>query len=143
MKVQPLRCDALVPLAAERASDALRCYVAEHSTIAVRASCAVPALETEIAMVRDVIVTFDARDDECVVHWSPADGGVFPRFVGTLCVVADDVATAILRLEGTYDDPSSRRADRTDAELGFRLSQATARAVLLAIGATLDRNVVA
>ena len=141
MNDQPIRRDAVVALGAGRTADALRCYVADHPTIAVCASVVVPALETEIAMVRDVIVSFEPlADDACVVRWRPAGGGVFPRFAGTLRTVPSDTASTILRLEGAYDDPASRRADRTDAELGFRLAQATARVMLdtvtIAVAAT-------
>lgn len=130
MNREPLLREAVVAVDGETLAGALRRYVAGHPRLAVRATCVLPALQTEVALLRDVIVTLEPLDaSTALVAWVPADGGRFPRFEGTLRVVERGTAAA-LRLEGGYDDPSIVRGDPTDGELAFRLAHATARTML-------------
>lgn len=93
-----------------------------------------PGLDTEISLARDVLIMLKPSNGvgsagSYLVHWQPADLGRFPRFDGTLRVVADGELTH-LQLDGSYDDPAGARADAVDIELGVRFAQATARAML-------------
>lgn len=99
-----------------------------------------PALQTDIALDRDVIVTVRLMaGDWCTIRWRPADGGPFPRFTGSLRVLAAQGGTW-LRLDGGYEDVTAKLADTVDGALGFRLVQATASAVLDAVVRTLHRG---
>lgn len=130
MTFQPLVRELVVPLAVERAEDALRCYVDEGALIAASAICALPALGTQIALLRDVVATIAPLGAGAFcVRWHPADGGTFPRFFGTLDLRAHN-GFARLRLDGLYEDPAAERGDVTEAEIAFRLAQAAARTML-------------
>jgi hypothetical protein len=142
MKVQELRRDAVLHVDAGRADDALRIYAKECGQFAINPVCSLPGLGTEVSLVRDVVVTLkhaQGFDNEgCyTVHWQPADQGRFPRFDGTLRVLCDGDLTR-LQLDGGYDDPIAPRADLAEMELGLRLAQATARAMLEEIIATVS-----
>jgi hypothetical protein len=102
-----------------------------------------PALETDIALERDVVVTI-ARPNKRAspgseaaalrVEWAPADGGRFPRFHGSLAARRHEDAEAFsLVLSGAYDVPAGFAGDRFDAGIGHRIAQATARDLLLEV----------
>jgi len=139
MNAQPIRRDAVLHIDAARADDALRAYALDRGQFAVNPVCALSGLGADIALVRDVLVTVKAErgGDGCyAVHWQPADQGRFPRFDGILRILSDGELTRLL-LDGTYDDPVAPRADAAEMELGLRFSQATARAMLDEIIATV------
>jgi hypothetical protein len=135
---QAIRSDIVVRLAPRLAADALRSLAERRLAFAIRASCRLPTLEVDVTLLRDVVVALTlSRDGFCEVSWQPADGGPFPRLGGELRV-ADGGTTTRLQFEGAYDDLAARRGDVVDAELGFRLAQATARAMLETVVLRLD-----
>jgi hypothetical protein len=143
MNAQPIRRDAVLHIDSVHADDALRTYALDHGQFAVNPVCALPGLGTEISLVRDVVVTVKPAggghggDGRYTVHWQPADHGRFPRFDGTLRILSDGELTR-LQLDGAYDDPVAPRGDVAEVELGLRFSQATARAMLDEIIATVS-----
>jgi|GEM_PF-1503523 len=141
MNAQPIRRDAVLHIDAARADDALRAYALDRGQFAVNPVCSLSGLGADISLVRDVLVTVKATErggDGCyIVHWQPADQGRFPRFDGTLRILRDGELTR-LQLDGAYDDPVAPRADAAEMELGLRFSQATARAMLDEIIATVS-----
>ena len=132
MSLRRIRRETIVSVSRTAAVEGLR-RLAEGRQLAVRPVCRVPALQAEITLLRDVVVTVEMMDDEsCAVRWRPADGGPFPRFTGSLHVLGAGGGTW-LRLDGSYEDVTEQRADPVDGALGFRLVQATASAVLDAV----------
>ena len=129
MTAHSVRRDAVLAVDATTAVGMLQRYVAKHGDFAVRPTCRLPALGTDIVLLRDVIVALEGDGDGWRVRWSPTDGGTFPRLTGTL-LVAVDAGAAMLRLEGSYEGPSTAFADTRDAEIGIRLVYATAAAML-------------
>lgn len=130
MNREPLLREAVVALERETVTEGLRRIVERRPRLAVQATCVLPTLQAEVALVRDVIVTIEPLEgDTALVVWIPADGGRFPRFRGTLRIVERGPVSA-LRLEGGYDDPSVARRDPAEGELAFRLAQGTARTML-------------
>jgi hypothetical protein len=135
---QPMRSDIIVRLAPRPAAEALQRLAERRRIFAIRAACRLPALGVDVALQRDVVVALEpSADGCCAVSWQPADGGKFPRLGGAVRV-SDEGARARLEFEGTYDDLAAPRGDAVEAELGFRLVQATARAMLDALVAELD-----
>jgi hypothetical protein len=128
-----IRRETFVPLDPAAAIACLR-RVAGGRTFAVRPVCRLPALQAEIALLRDVVVRLEmpAGEEWCSVRCQPDDGGPFPCFTGTLRVVGSQDGTR-LRLDGGYEDVTAERADPVDGGLGFRLVQATTSAVLDAV----------
>jgi len=153
MSVQAIHRDAVLHLDAALAENALHNYSLEHGLFAVHPVCSLPGLGIEISLERDVVIILKSSDGRAPsngeapsaadeegrysVRWQPADQGRFPRFDGMLRVMRDGEMTR-LQLEGTYDDPMSSRADLAEVELGIRLAQATARAMLDEIIATVS-----
>jgi hypothetical protein len=153
VSVQAIRRDAVLHVDAALADIALRSYSLEHGLFAVHPVCALPGLGIEISLERDVVIVLkstnghapqngevpSAADEEgrYSVRWQPADQGRFPRFDGLLRIMRDGEMTR-LQLDGAYDDPMSSRADMAEVELGVRLAQATARAMLDEIIATVS-----
>ena len=133
MKLQQLVRETVVPLGADRAADALRCYVDGGLIVAASATCALPSLGVEVAMLRDVVATISPLGQAAFsVRWHPADDGPFPRFTGTLELRGEE-HHARLRLDGFYEDAAAHRGDSVEAELGFRLAQAAARDMLATV----------
>ena len=145
MSHQAIRRDAVLHIDATLAESALHEYASQHGLFAVHPVCTLPGLGIEISLERDVVIILKATNGQAPangeppaagdeegqysVRWQPADQGRFPRFDGTLRIVRDGEMTR-LQLDGTYDDPMSSRADMAEIELGVRLAQATARAML-------------
>jgi len=145
MSHQAIRRDAVLHIDAALAETALQHYTSEHGLFAVHPVCSLPGLGIEISLERDVVIVLKSIDGRTLfngeplgagdeeghysVRWQPADHGRFPRFDGTLRILRDGEMTR-LQLDGTYDDPMSSRADVAEIELGVRLAQATARAML-------------
>ncbi|HTJ25595.1 MAG TPA: hypothetical protein VMA36_05450 [Candidatus Limnocylindria bacterium] len=138
MTSQSIRSDIVVRLPPRAAADALLRLAERRSAFAIRATCRLPTLDVEVALLRDVVVALAlSRDGCCEVSWQPAGGGPFPRLGGELRI-GDDGATTRVEFEGAYDDLAAPRGDAVDAELGFRFAQAAARAMLDALVAKLD-----
>jgi hypothetical protein len=126
-----LRQDAVIALDAAAADAALHGQVETTPIVALHPTFVIPALEVEVALMRDVIATLgDAGPAAYNVACRPAGGGTFPRLFGTLHVVPNGPSRCTLRLDAWYDDPSAKRADRSGAEMGFRIVQALGRALL-------------
>jgi hypothetical protein len=94
---------------------------------------------------KDVILTYGVGDDPLhfdqpwTVHWTPADGGLFPEFNGTLTVRADeDYTTCALELHGTYEPPLGVPGAMFDTVLGSRVASATAREFLKEVGTRIE-----
>lgn len=108
--------------------------------LALRSSVRLPRLDTEVALLRDVMVTVsrdplpqDVCDAAYRVDWTPADGGAFPRLSGTLTTwPGSDTTGFMLVLNGRYGVPG-RAAGGCEGVLAYRIAQATARDLLLHI----------
>jgi hypothetical protein len=105
--------------------------------LALRAPVALPALQTEIVLQRDVVATVapmhDAGADlaRMSVDWEPAGGGPFPQFHGTLVASNDENYESFsLVLDGAYQPPMGATGAAFDAALGHRIAIATARNLL-------------
>jgi len=105
--------------------------------LALRAPVSLLALQTEIMLRRDVVVTVlplaDAGGDlaRMSVEWEPAGGGPFPRFRGTLVASNDEGYESFsLVLDGAYEPPLGAGGAAFDAALGHRIAIATARNLL-------------
>jgi len=102
---------------------------------ALRACAHLPALETEITLKRDVVVSLRrprmaAAQGGCLVDWLPAGGGAFPRFCGALAIEsAGDDDTFSLVIDGRYETPKRFAAQALEG-IGHRIAQATARDLL-------------
>jgi len=90
-----------------------------------------------ISIARDVEARFDPIDDPrhltkpMRVQWSPAGGGPFPMFEGSLTISEDeDYGTCVLTLSGEYDPPLGVVGKGFDAIVGRRIAIATARRLL-------------
>ncbi|MGZ3497095.1 MAG: hypothetical protein ACXWNJ_00420 [Vulcanimicrobiaceae bacterium] len=80
-------------------------------------------------------------DEVWTVHWTPAGGGPFPDFDGTLTVRCDeDYVACALELEGDYKPPLGIAGAAFDAIAGARIASSTARALLQQIGAHLQQQ---
>ncbi|MBV8082571.1 MAG: hypothetical protein JO347_11530 [Candidatus Eremiobacteraeota bacterium] len=93
-----------------------------------------------IPLARDVNARFEATEDPThltkplKVTWSPAGGGPFPTFNGTLTISEDeDYGSCILTLSGEYEPPLGLVGKGFDAVIGFRIAIATARRLLESI----------
>lgn len=97
------------------------------------------------SLEKDAIVTYGVGQDPLhfdqpwTVRWTPADGGPFPEFDGTLTVRADeDYTTCALELRGTYEPPLGIPGAMFDSVLGSRIASATAREFLKEIGTRIE-----
>lgn len=129
----------------EHAPAHLHRFLKEHADdrgivrLALRASVHLPALRTEIALQRDVVVTIvDTRNERlqeaCTVDWYPADGGPFPRFQGTLAFSEHPEGEgSVLVIDGNYDMPAGFASEAFDVGIGYRIAQATARDLLVRV----------
>ena len=64
------------------------------------------------------------------VSWSPADGGPYPKFTGTLSVAEDAVGWSRIELDGAYRPPFGIAGVAFDAAVGHRIAQGTATELL-------------
>lgn len=94
---------------------------------------------------KDVLVTYTASEDPMhfdqpwIIRWTPAGGGPYPDFAGTLTVRADeDYTTCVLELRGEYVPPGGVAGAAFDAVVGSRVASATAREFLRALGAQIE-----
>ncbi len=130
-------------------ASAARLHLTEFSRsqgqLALRAPVMLPALETEIVLQRDVVVTVSAAGEgedgaSLRVAWQPAGGGPFPRFVGTLRVEGDDLENCCLVLQGNCAPTSASLSRSSEVALGHRIAVSTARMLLREIRASLERS---
>lgn len=112
--------------------------------LALRAPVMLPALEAEIVLQRDVIVTVspgdESRNGDLRIEWEPAGGGPFPRFVGTLRVESDDPEGCCLVLRGDCAPTAASLSRGSEAALGHRIAVSTARTLLREIRALLESS---
>ncbi len=106
-----------------------------------------PADGSGPSIEKDVTVTYGVGKDPLhfdqpwTVDWTPANGGPFPTFDGTLTVRADeDYTTCALELRGTYEPPLGIPGTMFDSVLGSRIASATAREFLKEIGTSIEER---
>jgi hypothetical protein len=94
----------------------------------------------QLSIARDVTARFEKIDDPrhltkpMQVEWSPAGGGPYPTFRGSLTISEDeDYGTCILTLSGEYEPPLGVVGKGFDAIVGRRIAIATARRLLAQI----------
>ena len=99
----------------------------------------------EYDIERDVLVRYGKGadpmhfDEPWKVHWTPAQGGPFPDFDGTLTVRAgENYETAILELEGEYEPPLGAAGRVFEAAVGHRIAANTGQALLETIGEQME-----
>ena len=114
-------------------------------TIALKVPMAVHAFGSGLA--RELLVSYDAEhaagqfDRRWTVRWSPSTDGVYPDFVGTLALAADeDYTKAVLELEGDYEPPVGLASRMLDVISGARVASMTGRELLRTIGACIEER---
>ncbi|MHB1551907.1 MAG: hypothetical protein ACYDG0_06510 [Vulcanimicrobiaceae bacterium] len=114
-------------------------------TIALKVPIAVHAFGAGLA--RELRVSYDRGhalgqfDRPWAVRWSPSTDGVYPDFVGTLALVADeDYTKAVLELEGDYEPPVGTASQMLDVISGARVASMTGRELLRTIGACIEER---
>jgi len=107
------------------------------ATLTLRVEPSDLGLPAGLTLARDVNARFEATDDPThltkpvKVSWSPAGGGPFPTFNGTLTISEDeDYGSCILTLSGEYEPPLGLVGKGFDAVIGHRIAIATARRLL-------------
>jgi hypothetical protein len=105
---------------------------------AVRMTLEVPlddfGLPTHVALASDVEISVSRERDEdnlndvFRVAWSPARGGPFPDFSGTLIVWSeDDPSEGFIELHGEYEPPATVLGEAYDAAIGHLIAERTAK----------------
>lgn len=91
-------------------------------------------LPTHVAIAREVEIRVEEeRDEENLnnvfrVVWSPAGGGPFPDFTGTMIVWSeDDPAAGFIELTGEYEPPGTVLGEAFDAAIGHLIAERTAK----------------
>lgn len=135
---------AYVQVPYNRAADHLTSYL-EHigwspgspATLQLRIDAADLGAPATLSVAHDVTARFERIDDPrhltkpMRVEWSPAGGGPFPSFKGSLTISEDeDYGTCILTLSGEYEPPLGVVGMGFDAIVGRRIAVATARRLL-------------
>jgi hypothetical protein len=73
------------------------------------------------------------------ISWEPIGGGPFPKFKGTIGLVADDSSDACcIIVEGHYDPPLGPIGDAFDAIIGKHIARLTARNLLDEIAIVME-----
>lgn len=101
-----------------------------------------------IRLQADALVTYDVADNPLRlyptwdVRWTPASGGPYPHFFGTLTLRAGSTAqTSALELSGDYLPPLGAAGRAFDAALGSRIASAAARGLLEDLAASAARTI--
>ena len=133
----------IVNCSIEAATAMLAALLEERGRLAIRPHLMVPRLGIEMSLRRDVVVSAArlAGAKSWHVVWSPADGGTFPCFDGSLHFTPDEGSpeTAALTLDGSYALSERAAADPVDRALAHRIEMATARALLGELRGGLER----
>lgn len=105
----------------------------------------VKALEG-LSLSHDVVaVVRKGRDEQNLndvmhIRWSPAGGGPYPSFSGTLATWTDgDAAQSAIELDGTYEPPLGEAGYAFDEAIGRTIAHRTARALLEDLAAGVGR----
>jgi hypothetical protein len=112
--------------------------------VRLRAALQAIGLEDNLAVDRDVIATFDSSmqthglEHGVVVAWSPAGGGPFPSFHGSLSVAAQNPKSCTISLEGGYEPPLGAIGKAFDAAIGHKIAESTADDLLNVIGERIE-----
>jgi hypothetical protein len=126
--------------------ETLRDLAATGRPVVQRLRVPVPGVDSaEKGVEKDVVITYGVGQDPLhfdqpwTVHWTPANGGPFPEFNGTLTVRADeDYTTCALELRGAYEPPLGVPGALFDTVLGSRIASSTAREFLKEIGTRIE-----
>lgn len=101
----------------------------------------------DLDLERDVLVRYGIGtdpmhfDEPWEVHWTPAHGGPYPDFDGTLTVRAGETyETSILELQGEYRPPGGAAGQAFDAVIGRRIASNTAQTLLKTIGDAMEKR---
>lgn len=102
---------------------------------------------TDFHLEKDVLVRYGRGsdpmhfDEPWTIAWTPAGGGPYPDFDGTLTVRAgEDYPTSSLELEGEYRPPFGGAGRAFDAVVGHRIATNTAQTLLKTIGDRMEER---
>lgn len=110
----------------------------------LRAALDAVGLAGDVALDRDVVASFEpsARthglEHGVVVTWSPAGGGPFPTFHGSLSIAAKSPKASTISLEGGYQPPLGAIGKAFDAAVGHKIAESTADDLLKIIGERIE-----
>ncbi|HME80745.1 MAG TPA: hypothetical protein VKF82_01565 [Candidatus Eremiobacteraceae bacterium] len=112
-------------------------HLGTPASLSLRVEARDLGLPGDMSVARDVTAKVNAVDDPThlttplSVEWSPAGGGPFPTFHGTLTISEDeDYGSCVLTLSGEYEPPLGVVGKGFDAVIGRRIAVATARRLL-------------